>query len=270
MNHTKHLLGTLYLIPTPLDFGCPADRAPPITDSLPASALQRASGLSHWVVEDAKSARGFLKRVNECTPLARTIQQLNISELPRGMHKHGDFPQTPHEAATIQEALRLLLQPCLEGIDVGLLSEAGMPAVADPGALLVRLAHRMGICVEVFSGPSALMMALACSGLNGQCFAFWGYLPINGVERVRRIKTLESLALDQGQTQIFIETPHRNPALRDGLLKELRDETRLAIACGLSLLPNDTRKTHSATVSNWRKNPPNMDWTLPCVYMIGR
>lgn len=262
--------GTLHLIPTPLDFGCPEDRALPIADVLPASALAQAATLSHWVVEHAKSARAFLRRVHHHTPLKHSLQELHISELPRALHKLGDFPKQGHLAEPLDKELKALLAPCLRGEDVGLLSEAGMPAVADPGALVVRLAHDLGVRVNVFSGPSSLMMALAGSGLNGQSFAFLGYLPVAGPERQTRIRALECLAESNGQTQVFIETPHRNLALRDALLQTLKPTTRLAAACGLALQGSNRQTTHCSTVSGWRKAPPDLDWSLPCVFMLGR
>jgi 16S rRNA (cytidine1402-2'-O)-methyltransferase len=232
--------------------------------------LAKAAGLSHWVVENAKSARGFLRRVHMHTPLKYSLQALHISELPRALHKLGDFPKQGHLLAPMEEELKTLLEPCLLGDDVGLLSEAGMPAVADPGALVVRLAHELDIPVNVFSGPSSLMMALASSGLNGQSFAFVGYLPVTGSERQARIRALESIATTEGQTQVFIETPHRNLALRDALLQTLKPTTRLAAACGLALHDPGRKTTHSGPVSSWRKAPPELDWDLPCVFMLGR
>ena len=203
-------LGTLYLVPTPLDFGC--DSLVPLGHVLPQATIVRAAALQHWVCENAKSARAFLKRVGEVSPLCVTIQAQQLQELPREVHKKGD---AGFDA-------RSLLAPALHGQDMGLLSEAGMPAIADPGAAVVRAAHTLGIQVAPLVGPVSLMLALAASGLNGQNFAFVGYVPSEPALRAQRIKALEVLALKTGQTQIFIETPYRNEALLRTLLEVLQ------------------------------------------------
>jgi len=135
---------------------------------------------------------------------------------------------------------------------VGLVSEAGMPAVADPGSSVVRAAHSLGLSVVPLTGPVSLLLALAASGLNGQNFAFVGYLPQDSAERSKRIRELESLAAKTGQTQIFIETPYRNAALLQALLQTLQANTRLAISSGLTLA---TAQSHSASVSQWKNKP---------------
>jgi 16S rRNA (cytidine1402-2'-O)-methyltransferase len=162
--------GSLYLIPNTLDFGT-ACEANPIADVLPASVIRTAARLTHWVAENAKTTRAFLKRVDAVVPLAQPLQALHIAELPRPQ-KGTARPQAP------PAALQALLAPALDGHDIGLACEAGMPAIADPGAALVAAAHAARIEVEPLPGPNSLLLALAASGLNGQSFAFVGYLPV--------------------------------------------------------------------------------------------
>ena len=180
--------GRLYLVPAPLDFGCDSQAA--LSDTLPAATLQVAAGLGHWICENAKSIRAYLKRVGEVVPLAQPLQALSLQELPRDVHKKGDLA-APFDA-------RPMLIPAMEGRNMGLVSEAGMPAVADPGSSVVRAAHDLGIEVVPLVGPVSLLLALAASGLNGQNFAFVGYLPQDPAERSRRVRELESLALNGG------------------------------------------------------------------------
>lgn len=248
--------GRLLLVPTPLDFGCTT--LTPIDDVLPAATLAAAAQTTHWITENAKSTRAFLKRVGEQRPLALPLQQQTITELPREVHKKGD-----HKAGF---DARPLLQAALEGHDVALVSEAGMPAVADPGSSVVRAAHDLGLQVVPLVGPVSLLLALAASGLNGQSFAFVGYLPQDAGERAQRLKQLESLALKTGQTQMWIETPYRNAAMLAALLQTLQPGTRLAIASGLTLASASIR---SGSVSNWKKNPAGPDAQTPAVFAIG-
>ncbi len=251
--------GTLYLVPAPLDFGC--DEQAPLQDTLPHGTLLVAAGLTHWICENAKSARGYLKRIDAVVPLAATLQAQQIVELPREVHKKGDHhPNSPFDA-------RPLLAPAVAGQDVGLMSEAGMPAVADPGSSVVRAAHELGVMVRPLSGPVSLLLALAASGLNGQNFAFVGYLPQDAVARAQRIRELEVLALRGGQTQLFIETPYRNAALLQALLQNLQQNTRLAVASGLTL---QGATVHSETVKGWRAQPARAIDRLPAVFAIGR
>ena len=249
--------GKLYLVPAPLDFGC--EQIAPIQDVMPLRTLQIAANLGCFVCENAKSTRAYLKRVGEVVSLRQPIQALQIQELPREVHKKGDH--------TGNFDARPLLKAALDGHDVGLVSEAGMPAIADPGSSVVRAAHDLGIEVIALTGPMSLMLALASSGLNGQNFAFVGYLPQDSGERAVRIKALESIALKTGQTQIFIETPYRNAALLQALLQTLQGNTRLAISCGLTL---DTAWSKSAMVENWKKDKPAPPLGLPTVFCLGR
>jgi len=249
--------GKLYLVPAPLDFGCTTQT--PLTEVLPTGTLAVAARLQHWVCENAKSARAYLKRVNEFHPLPCPIQALQIQELPREVHKKGDHGGT-FDA-------RPLLGAALAGHDVGLLSEAGMPAVADPGSSVVRAAHELGIEVVPLVGPVSLLLALAASGLSGQNFAFVGYLPQEAAARAQRIKELEALVLKTGQTQLFIETPYRNAALLDALLKTLQPATRLAVSSGLTLAGAQSR---SGNVKHWKQQGWTLDNDTPAVFAVGR
>lgn len=251
--------GTLYLVPTPLDFGVDSDA--PLGQVLPEHTVATAARLSHWVTENAKSTRAFLKRVAATHPLAAALQAQQITELPRQVHKKGD-----HDPAQAFDA-RPLLAAAMAGQDIGLVSEAGMPAIADPGASVVRAAHALGVPVVPLVGPISLMLALAASGLNGQHFAFVGYLPQETSARAQRLRELESLAQQSGQTQLFIETPYRNEALLQGLLHTLKPGTRLAVCCGITL---PQQAVHSALVADWQKRPPNLPLKLPTVFLIGR
>ena len=253
--------GTLYLVPAPLDFGC--DSEAPLTDALPERTLRTAARLTHWICENAKSTRAYLKRIDALHPLAASLQQQQITELPREVHKKGDHGG---KGAPAFDA-RPLLADALNGHDIGLVSEAGMPAVADPGSSVVRAAHDLGIPVVPLVGPVSLLLALAASGLNGQNFAFVGYLPQDGAERTQRIKELEALALKTGQTQLFIETPYRNAALWQALVLTLQPHTRLALAGGLTL---PEASVQSQLVRQWRQQgtPPNN--RTPVVFALGR
>ena len=248
--------GRLLLVPTPLDFGC-TEQAP-ITQVLPEATLAAAAGIRHWVCENAKTTRAFLKRVAETHPLVAPLPEQNITELPRHVHKKGD-----HQSGFDGKPL---LAAALQGHDVGLVSEAGMPAVADPGSSVVRAAHDLGLTVVPLVGPVSLLLALAASGLNGQNFAFVGYLPQDAAERASRLKQLESLALKTGQTQLWIETPYRNQAMLSGLLQSLQASTRLAIASGLTL-PSAQIQSH--TVAQWKKGLKGPEGHTPAVFAIG-
>jgi 16S rRNA (cytidine1402-2'-O)-methyltransferase len=249
-------IGRLYLVPAPLDFGC--DSITALEEVMPMGTLKVAAQLSHWICENAKSTRAYLKRVDALVPLMTPIQSQQITELPRQVHKKGDhlgdFDAKP------------LLACALQGHDVGLVSEAGMPAVADPGSSVVRAAHTLGLTVVPLIGPVSLLLALAASGLNGQNFAFVGYLPQDSAERSKRIRELETLAIRTGQTQLFIETPYRNAALLQALLQTLQAPTRLSISSGLTL---SSGQSHSASVGQWKKQAQGPNNSTPAVYAIG-
>jgi 16S rRNA (cytidine1402-2'-O)-methyltransferase len=246
--------GRLLLVPNALDHG---NDPVPIEGVLSAGVLQQAAGLRHWVVEDARSARAFLKRVDAIVPLAVPLQALAMVELPRA--RKGSHESIP------EQQWRALLQPALEGHDLGLLSEAGLPAVADPGAALVDAAHGLGLEVQALPGASAVLLALAASGLNGQSFAFVGYLPQDAEPRGRALRELEARSRSLRQTQLFIETPYRNPALATALLALLQPTTRLSISSGLSLPGGWTR---SQNIARWRQAPPQMSDRVPAVFAL--
>lgn len=216
--------GTLFLIPVPLGPTPPAA-------VLPAPVCEQARQLRHFIAENAKSARAFLKSLEISVPL----QEIQIQEL----NEH-----------TRANALEGLLQPLRQGFDVGLVSEAGCPGVADPGADLIRLAQQEGITVVPLIGPSSLLLALMGSGLCGQRFAFHGYLPAKEDERGKRLKALEQESRRQNQTQMFIETPYRNTQMLNSLLQHLAPSTLLCLASSLTL-PQQRLRTLS--VVQWRK-----------------
>lgn len=250
--------GRLYLVPTPLDFGCEVDAG--LGAALPAQTLAIAAEITHWITENAKSTRAFLKRVGGLHELAAPLQEQQITELPRQVHKKGD-----HDAGSFDA--KPLLAAALQGQDIGLVSEAGMPAIADPGSSVVRAAHALGLEVVPLVGPISLLLALAASGLNGQNFAFVGYLPADASGRAQRIRELEALAQKTGQTQLFIETPYRNAALLQGLLQTLKGSTRLAVCCGLTL---PQQRIQSGLVTDWKARAASLPLELPAVFLIGK
>ena len=249
--------GRLVLVPTPLDFGIRGGRPlPDLQNVLSLAVIRQAAGLTYWVAENAKSARAFLKRVDAIVPLAQRLQALRIVELPRPA-KGVKTPALPD--------LDELLAPALQGHDIGLVSEAGLPAVADPGAAVVQAAHRLGLGVLPLAGPSSLLLALAASGLNGQSFAFVGYLPVDDGARAARIRELEALSRRAGQAQLMIETPYRNPALLAALLAHLQPATRLSVSCGLTLPEGWTRTDH---IGAWRSRPTQVPADVPAVFAL--
>lgn len=230
--------GKLYLIPTPLGEGDPAR-------VLPASVLEVIPTLGCFVVEELRTARRFMSAAG----LKGHIDGLEFHEL----NEH-TRPQEVEAFANLFE----------EGRNVGLLSEAGLPAVADPGALLVALCHRHGIEVVPLVGPSSLMLALMASGLNGQSFAFVGYIPAKTEERRAALRTLEKRSASARQTQILIETPYRNDSLMADLLSCLNGHTRVCVAANLTC-PDQFIQTH--TVAEWKSKPVTIG-KRPCVFLI--
>lgn len=225
--------GTLYLIPNLL--AAPENfSAELLASTVPAGVQNITSRLDYFIAENAKTTRSFLKVVNETTPLRLPLQQIRIAEL---------------NIKTEASALPALLQPVEEGKDAGLISEAGVPAIADPGADLVRLAHQRGIPVKPMVGPSSILMTAMASGLNGQSFAFNGYLPIDAQQRASRIKTLEQRSRQDRQTQLFIETPYRNGALLEALLANCAPSTLLCIAVDLTLHGEYIR---TSSIAQWK------------------
>lgn len=226
--------GTLYLIPNTLG-AADAAEADPLASIIPEEVQDITSRLEYFIAENAKTTRAYLKLVGLKHPLAKPLQEIKIAEL---------------NVNTEASALPGLLAPLLAGQDTGLISEAGVPAVADPGANLVRLAHSHGIPVKPLVGPSSLLLAVMASGLNGQSFAFNGYLPTDSLQRVKRLKLLEERSRRERQTQLFIETPYRNAALLQAIIATCDTNTLVCVATDLSL-PAETIRTQSA--GNWKK-----------------
>jgi len=245
--------GRLYLVPNTLDFGT-GESGADLDDRLPLGVLRTAARLGHWVAENAKTTRAFLKRVDARCPLAAPLQQIAIVELPRP--PKGRTEVAPDDFAR-------LLAPALVGHDLGLLSEAGLAALADPGARLVAAAHSAGLRVVALPGASSIALAIAASGLNGQSFAFIGYLPIDAAARSARIRELEAASRRHGQTQVMIETPYRNPALLAALVGELQPATQLSVSVGLTLASESTR---SDSVARWRAAPSALPADVPAVF----
>jgi 16S rRNA (cytidine1402-2'-O)-methyltransferase len=249
----KQTVGTLYLIPNTLG---DENREDQLRWILPNEVSTQAAKINHWVVENAKTARAFLKAVHSVTPLQKPLQEIQMNEW-RG----------PRSSMNPKE----LITPLLQGIDVGLMSEAGLPAVADPGAEIVAAAHQAGAKVVPMVGPSSLMLALMASGMNGQRFLFHGYLPIKNLERTQTLKSLEAESRKFRQTQIWIETPYRNQGMLEHLMQTLNGETKLCVAIDLTL-PN--QQILSMSVSgwkNWMKNHmgelSNLD-RRPAVFLL--
>ena len=255
---SKASRGRLLLIPNALDFGCVGDDAPlpDLQGVLPRGVIDAASQLSHWVAENAKTTRAFLKRVDAISPLKVPLQQHQIQVLPRP--PKGGKPALPDPKVKAE-----WLQPALAGHDVGLISEAGLPGVADPGADVVMAAHEAGLQVVPLSGPSSLILTVAGSGLNGQSFAFVGYLPTDAAQRALRIQALEGLSRKQHQTQLVIETPYRNGALAQALLEHLQPTTRLSVASGLTL---DDGRIRTLSVAQWKKQGLQVSDNMPTVF----
>ncbi|MBC6699710.1 SAM-dependent methyltransferase [Hymenobacter sp. BT190] len=232
--------GTLYLIPTILADDTAAQVLPP-------QVATHVAALRCFLVENARTARRFIKSVAP----QHIIEELKISVIDKDSTE-----------AQIQAALA----PVLAGQDAGVISEAGCPGIADPGAELARAAHQLRIRVVPLVGPSSLLLALMASGMNGQSFTFHGYLPIERARRSAAIKQLERLAQAQHQTQLFIETPYRNMQLLDDLLSQLGGSTRLCIAASLTA-PNEYVRTD--TIAGWRKAGLPEIHKQPAVFLIG-
>ncbi len=224
--------GTLYLIPNTLGGTDASPEA--LSHIIPEHVQAITARLDYFVAENAKTARGFLKLIALRHPLATTLQEIQIAEL---------------NVNTPAQALDGLLAPLLAGRDAGLVSEAGVPAVADPGADLVRLAHQHGITVKPLVGPSSLLLAVMASGLNGQSFAFNGYLLTDAALRSKRIKELETRSRTEKQTQLFIETPYRNGAMLEALVAGCQGPTLICVATDLSL-PGESIRTLPA--AKWK------------------
>jgi len=234
----KAAAGKLYLIPTTLGDG-DLDRV------IPQPVQRIIRSLDTFIVEHPKTARLFLKQVGTAIPV-QEIRMLTLDEHTKPAH------------------LLDLLQPLLLGKDVGLMSEAGCPAVADPGANLVRLAHEKNVQVVPLVGPSSILLALMGSGLSGQCFAFHGYLPVEKEARRKRISELESESRNKRQTQIFIEAPYRNQQLLQAIVETCDKNTRLCVATDLTLTTEDIA---TRTVGEWRNNQPDIN-KRPSIFLL--
>jgi len=245
-------LGTLYLIPASL--GITDNDGDTLAHIIPAEVKDITARLPYFIAENAKSARAHLKEVAKTRDLKQPIQQIRIAEL---------------NVRTSKEALPDLLAPLLDGEDGGLISEAGVPAIADPGANLIEMAHKAGIIVKPLVGPSSILLALMASGLNGQSFAFNGYLPTNPAERAKQILAMENRSRQDAQTQIFIETPYRNLILLEALCENSRGNTRLCLATDLTL---PTESIETLSVDGWKKrmaekNAPDIQ-KKPSIFLL--
>jgi len=238
MTKPIQILGKLYLIPTTLGESDP-------NDVLPITISRTIDFTDDYIVENEKTARKFIKSTNP-----RKIQaELIISTL----NKHTET----------REHLSMI-QPCFEGKNIGLMSEAGCPGVADPGAVIVKLAHEKGIQVIPLVGPSSILLAIMASGMNGQSFAFNGYIPIDKSEKRIALKALEKLSIDKNQSQIFIETPFRNNKMLEDILQSLHPETHLCIATDITL-PTEYIKT--MRIAAWKKTVVDLH-NRPTIFII--
>jgi 16S rRNA (cytidine1402-2'-O)-methyltransferase len=235
----KHPLGTLYLIPVTLGDDM-------VQHVIPDYVLNVARNLETFVVESEKSARHFLSTIKTLKP----VRELNLHLL----NEHTDMKVLPD-----------LLAPLLAGQNVGLMSDAGCPAVADPGAQLVQLAHKKGIRVVPMVGPSSILLSLMASGLNGQQFAFLGYLPVEKLQRNQKLKEIEKRSASHKETQLFIETPYRNQAMMDAILQICHAQTQLCIACDVSL---ESEMIVTKSIASWKTSPPIDIHKRPCLFLI--
>lgn len=235
----KPALGTLYLIPVTLGDDM-------VQHVIPDYVLNVARKLETFVVESEKSARHFLSTIKTLKP----VRELNLHLL----NEHTDMKVLPD-----------LLAPLLAGQNVGLMSDAGCPAVADPGAQLVQLAHKKGIRVVPLVGPSSILLSLMASGLNGQQFAFLGYLPVEKLQRNQKLKEIEKRSASHKETQLFIETPYRNQALLDAILQTCHAQTKLCIACDVSL---DSEMIVTKSIASWKTSAPIDIHKRPCLFLM--
>lgn len=231
--------GKLYLIPTTLGDNNPID-------VLPATVIQIIKKTNYFIVENEKTARRFIKKICPSKP------QSELKLFP--LSKHTELIDT-----------QSYLNSCSKGIDVGLLSEAGVPAIADPGALMVELAHKKNIRVVPLVGPSSILLAMMSSGFNGQNFTFNGYLPIDAKDRKRTIKTLERISKDKNQSQIFIETPYRNNKMLNDLLQSLQTNTKLCIASNITL---ETEYIRTLSIGEWKKTAKPDLHKIPTIFIL--
>lgn len=236
----KSSLGILYLVPNTLG---EENRLAQLPHVIPLGSLKQIAQLKNWIVEDAKTARALLNAINQMEPLTHTLQSMQMNEW-RGPQSKTKIGLKPHE----------LLRPLLQGEHVGLMSEAGVPGVADPGTEIVRMAHQLGAQVKPLIGPSSILLGLMASGLNGQSFCFHGYLPVDSTERSKAIKKLEQHSKQNHETQLWIETPYRNTAMLESCLATLLPQSQLCLAIDLSL---ETEWIWTAPVSEWQERFKN-------------
>ena len=237
MNSTN-LIGKLYLIPTTLGESIPED-------VLPQTVRRAIEIIDHYIVENEKTARKSIKAVYP--------EKVQSSLILSTLNKHTESSEHYE-----------MLKPCLQGINIGLMSEAGCPGVADPGAAIVKLAHEKGIQVVPLVGPSSILLAMMGSGMNGQSFAFNGYLPIDKSEKKNALKNYEKLSQEKNQSQIFIETPYRNNKLLEDLLQILQPNTYLCIATDITL-PSEYIKTYK--VADWKKKKIDLH-NRPTIFIV--
>ncbi len=238
MKDLKTQKGVLYLIPTTL-----GDNAP--LEVLPISIKRTIENIDHYIVENEKTARRFIKSINA----SKSQPNLHFEHLNK---------------FTEQAEIPSYLNPCLNGFDIGLLSEAGCPGIADPGAEVVKIAHEKNIKVVPLVGPSSILLAMMASGMNGQSFAFNGYLPIDNGERKSAIKRFEKLSKENNQSQVFIETPYRNNKLLDEFTKTLHTNTLLCIASDITL-PSEFISTKP--IANWKSSTIDLH-KRPTIFII--
>ncbi len=229
--------GTLYLIPLPLGDS-------QLIESIPSGVMETIGRLRHFIVEEIRTARRYLRSVDRRFPLDESVFHV--------LNEH-----------TREEDIAIMLLEALKGNDVGLMSEAGLPGIADPGSLIVRMAHRKGIKVKPLSGPSSIVLALIASGLNGQNFCFNGYLPVKHPERERKIREIESRSRI-GEAQIFIETPYRNIKLVEDLIRICMGSTLLCIASGIT---TEAEFIHTMTINEWKGRLPEIN-RIPAVFIL--
>ena len=234
--------GVLYMIP------CPISDSTGVYDVVPEANRRIMDALDYFIVENVRSARRFLSKAR----VLRRIEELEFVEL--------------NEHTVAGAAIQAMIKPIEEGRSAGVISEAGVPGVADPGALVVEACHRRGIRVVPLVGPSSILLAMMASGLNGQSFAFVGYLPVKPPERAKAIRSLERRAHTEQQSQIFIEAPYRNVKLAEQILEVCAAESRLTIACDITS-PDETILTR--TISEWRKRGLPDIAKRPTIFIIG-
>jgi 16S rRNA (cytidine1402-2'-O)-methyltransferase len=231
-------MASLYLIPTTL-----GESETELV--IPSEVSNIIKGIQYFIVENIRTARRYLRKMDA---------QLDIDELHF-------FELNQHTDSRVTEEY---LNPILEGFDVGIISEAGCPGIADPGAEVVKQAHLKQIRVIPLVGPSSILLSLMASGMNGQNFAFIGYIPVKSAERVKAIREIERRSYNEKQTQIFIEAPYRNTQLINDLLNALSDQTRLCMACDITL---DTEYIKTQTVAQWKKDVPDLN-KRPAIFLV--